>query len=127
MVGKEFTFQSGTIQAKEILAFGDNYNTLHSNLVQFKQNNMENSRGGYGTLHSNLVQFKRYTRDRTRKHVRLYIPIWYNSSQLKPGDIFADSFFTFQSGTIQAKMGNVYYDIKESFTFQSGTIQAVTR
>ena len=76
---------------------------LHSNLVQFKPLSIKRLISFVLSLHSNLVQFK-----------QRYKGGWKN----------AVSNFTFQSGTIQANVDDLFTEWEESFTFQSGTIQA---
>ena len=126
MVGKEFTFQSGTIQAALIIRSQSFQNHLHSNLVQFKPRHVAVRLNINLHLHSNLVQFKLAS-----------------GAALPAGN---NKIFTFQSGTIQAKLecgtGELDDDLHSNlvqfklvrftllifllmlFTFQSGTIQA---
>ena len=122
--------------------------TLHSNLVQFKQCK-EHCQGGSEELYIPI-----WYNSSICVHVGiatyscLYIPIWYNSSyanyiwnnyiikslhsnlvQFKQSitcpDLSRKGSFTFQSGTIQAFSAASSAAAITSFTFQSGTIQAL--
>ena len=77
----EFTFQSGTIQAvynfvrnNRISEFTFQSGTIQASAERQKAETLAN-------LHSNLVQFKLHNRHlKVYLVLRIYIPIWYNSS-----------------------------------------------
>ena len=78
-----------------------------------------------GTLHSNLVQFKLSVLRGAALVTSLYIPIWYNSSQflfiyhLSPPCTLHSNLVQFKPSCLSKQNPNELY-----FTFQSGTIQA---
>ena len=97
--------------------------TLHSNLVLFKFHFLNTHIHYYVSLHSNLVLFKFCEKNYPRQVIRsLHSNLVLFKFTVSFNILFAQ-FFTFQSGSIQISVKQMFEFDKISFTFQSGSIQ----
>ena len=141
-----FTFQSGSIQINKLDDYTIRYTllyipiwfysngyyrklqrvyerSLHSNLVLFKSCINFLWPFSTRTLHSNLVLFKFCEKNYPRQVIRsLHSNLVLFKFTVSFNILFAQ-FFTFQSGSIQISVKQMFEFDKISFTFQSGSIQ----
>ena len=121
----ERSLNSNLVKLKwwKYLLFKFNTRTLHSNLVLFKFHFLNTHIHYYVSLHSNLVLFKFCEKNYPRQVIRsLHSNLVLFKFTVSFNILFAQ-FFTFQSGSIQISVKQMFEFDKISFTFQSGSIQ----